>query len=154
MFAFSWLIIHIVVPTPEKDCRWLWLMFQQPGVCGRLVIFGVFEVIDSANDFHTGCQNINHNQQRSFSGLHQPGRSTNYKAINTCYHHLHPIIFFRYFISLISKEICLVSFFMGRVMLVTLKSSNNTPWKISVTIRSLSISWPPFNKTPCKHLNL
>ena len=32
--------------------------------------------IDSKEDFHTGCRNVSHNQQRSFSGLHKPDPAT------------------------------------------------------------------------------
>ena len=34
---------------------------------------------NSEDGFHTGCRNGSNNQQQPFSGLHQPGRSTNYK---------------------------------------------------------------------------
>ena len=39
--------------------------------------------IDSEDDFHTDCPNVSHNQQQSFSGLHQPGRSTSHKHLLT-----------------------------------------------------------------------
>ena len=35
--------------------------------------------IDSGYDFHTGCRNVSLYLQQSFSGLRQPGRSTNHK---------------------------------------------------------------------------
>ena len=33
---------------------------------------------DCEADFHTGFRKVSHDQQQSFSGLHQPGRSTNH----------------------------------------------------------------------------
>ena len=35
--------------------------------------------ISSGDDSYTSCQNVSLNQQQSFSGLRQPGRSTNHK---------------------------------------------------------------------------
>ena len=35
---------------------------------------------DSEDGVHTGGLNVSLNQQQSFSGLHQPGRSTNHKC--------------------------------------------------------------------------
>ena len=32
-------------------------------------------LIYSKDDFRTGCRNVNHCQQQSYSGLHSPGRS-------------------------------------------------------------------------------
>ena len=47
------------------------------------LIFRVDEVFDSEHDFHTGCQNVSHNQQQSFSGHYtnsddQPTTNTRY----------------------------------------------------------------------------
>ena len=71
------------------DCFWLWLTFWQIGC--KEVIFGVLKrqlqpktvllrttPTRIINQLQT-LTHLGHNPKQSFSGLHQPGRSTNYK---------------------------------------------------------------------------
>ena len=75
--------------TNHKHWLWWWLphwLFRRQSQ-PTTVLLGTtqtrttnqLQTIDSENDFHTGCWNVSHNQQQPFSGLHQPGRSTNHK---------------------------------------------------------------------------
>ena len=108
-----WLVDRPGWCSPWKDCCWmcLRLTFRQPVwksfskslsdrsdvfiVSWRKAVFySLVNVKINTNcqheDFHTGCREVSHNQQQSFSGLHQPGQSTSHKHIYLLIYTLYP----------------------------------------------------------------
>ena len=72
--------------SPSQDytnpTQWLWrwpphgLSKRQPQTVTVLLRITQTRPNDSEDNLHTGCRNVSHNQQQSFSGLHKPDTMT------------------------------------------------------------------------------
>ena len=56
-------------------------------LCCKYQLYG-HNNIDSEDESHTGCLNVSHYQQQSFSGLHRTGWSTNHAQTKTIYDYI------------------------------------------------------------------
>ena len=84
-FVVIWSSRLIYRWSPEKDCCWLWLTFQQPvlkpssSAVTDISTTCVEVIFTPDKTFTLVVKTLGHNQQQSFSGLHQRGWSTNHK---------------------------------------------------------------------------